>query len=316
MSLEHWESYYRLGHLATSLMGGSEPGYTQEIRDAWLAFFADVPDGGRIVDLGTGNGAVALIAKQAATQLGRSFDIHGIDLAQIDPARHVKDGARLFEGVQFHALTRADQLPFESGSIAAVAGQYSLEFMDTAPVLADVYRVLCGGRRAQFIIHDSDSILVANGRVSLKQAELILEDTHVLRLLKRFCEVERKAPANARKHGVELTTASNRMRSEGARIAQGSFLLEMTNRAMAQIFELRTRRSLEATLLAIDQLEKELRTTVRRLRETEMAARSEPEMAELVMLAGRVGFQDVECGPQLHGGMNRIGWRLTLRKPG
>jgi ubiquinone/menaquinone biosynthesis C-methylase UbiE len=314
MSLEHWESYYRMGHLATSLMG-SEPGYTQEIRDAWVTFFSDVPDGGRIVDLGTGNGAVALIAKQVAAQLGRNFEIHGIDLAQIDPVRHVKDGAKLFEGVRFHGLTRADQLPFEDGAVAAVAGQYSLEFMNAASVLPEVLRVLTPGGRAQFILHDADSILVTNGRVSLQQADLVLEDTKVLKLLKRYCEAEQKAPAKAQRPWAELLAANNRLRTEGASIAQGSFLLEMTNRALAEIFELRKRRSLDATFLAVDRLEHELRSTARRLRDVQEAALGESQIAELAALATRTGFPDAYFGPQLHGGMNRIGWRLTLVKP-
>jgi len=92
MTVEHWEAYYRGGAIATCPMG---PGtcYTLELRELWIAFFASLADGARVLDLGTGNGAIVLLAKEAAASTGRRFEIHGADLASIDPARHVPDGA-------------------------------------------------------------------------------------------------------------------------------------------------------------------------------------------------------------------------------
>jgi hypothetical protein len=67
--------------------------------------------------------------------------------------------------------------------------------------------------------------------------------------------------------------------------------------------------------VAVDRLEHELRSTARRLRDVQEAALGESQIAELAALATRTGFSDAYFGPQLHGGMNRIGWRLTLVKP-
>ena len=127
MNLEHWESYYRGGALVSCPMG-LEPGYTGEVRDAWVTFFATLPDGARVLDIGTGNGAVALIAKETAATLGRSFEIHGVDLARVDPVRHVPNGATLLAGIEFHPGVPAEQLPFEANGFDAVSGQYALEW--------------------------------------------------------------------------------------------------------------------------------------------------------------------------------------------
>ena len=57
MSVEHWETYYRGGGLVTCPTG-PDGNYSLEIRDAWVEFYTDVPDGARVLDVGTGNGAI------------------------------------------------------------------------------------------------------------------------------------------------------------------------------------------------------------------------------------------------------------------
>ena len=101
MSVEHWEAYYRGGAISTCPIG-LDANYTLDIRDAWVEFFAYFPSGARILDVGTGNGAVALIARDAATAAGTQLEIHGSDLALIDPPRQVRGGETMFGGITFH----------------------------------------------------------------------------------------------------------------------------------------------------------------------------------------------------------------------
>ena len=87
LSLEQWETYYRGGAISTCPTA-RDGGYDLEVREAWVEFFTPLPDGARILDIGTGNGVVPLIAADTAAALGRRWEIHGADLAQIDPPRH------------------------------------------------------------------------------------------------------------------------------------------------------------------------------------------------------------------------------------
>ncbi len=213
MNLEHWESYYRGGALVSCPMG-LEPGYTGEVRDAWVTFFATLPDGARVLDIGTGNGAVALIAKETAATLGRSFEIHGVDLAQVDPVRHVPNGATLLAGIEFHPGVPAEQLPFEANGFDAVSGQYALEYTQRDRALAEIFRVLKPGGRGQFLLHHRDSVIVRNADESLHHAALVLDDTKVFRLLRRYLEAERDTPKTAVGPWQELVAAGNRLQAE------------------------------------------------------------------------------------------------------
>jgi hypothetical protein len=56
------------------------------------------------------------------------FEVHGIDLARIDPRRAVPDGARRFEDAVFHGGVAAEALAFTDGYFQAAVGQYSLEY--------------------------------------------------------------------------------------------------------------------------------------------------------------------------------------------
>ena len=185
LKVEHWESYYRGGWL-TACPTGPDPNYTLELREIWSDFFASLADGARILDIGTGNGAIAVIARETATKLGRTFDIHGADLAQIDPVRDVAGGARLFADISFHPGVAAEKLPFEAASFAAVSGQYALEYTDMRESLAQVLRVLKPGSGAQFLMHHAGSIVVERARASLRHADAVLMETKIHRKLRRF----------------------------------------------------------------------------------------------------------------------------------
>ena len=312
MSQEHWESYSRGGALVSCPLG-LEPGYTREVRDTWVAFFSSLPDGARILDIGTGNGAIALIALETAAALGRSCSIDGIDLAQIDPVRYVKDGARLFKDVRFHAGVSAEALPFESESFDAVCGQYALEYTDCGRSLAEMFRVLRPGGRGQFILHHRDSIVVENAEESLRHAAVVLDETKVFRLFRRYAEAERASPNSATKQWQEIVAAGEFLQRK-ARESRNSMLLAMTLDSLRRLFDQRASVSPATLERAVEAMEAELRASVRRLQDLAGAAQSQEDIAELVRMAEATGFCAIGFRPQLHAGDKLVGWRLNFTK--
>ncbi len=313
LSLEHWESYYRTGALATCPMGPA-PGYTLELHDVWTDFFADLSDAARILDIGTGNGAIALIAKETAITHGRRYEVHGTDLAQIDPARDVRDGARLFAGIVFHACVPTEQLPFSPASFDAVSGQYALEYTVVETALGEIFRVLKSGGPAQFIVHHGDSIIVHNARESLEHAGLVLNETKIFRKLRRHLEAERRSPAAARRTREELVAAVTHLRRAAGK-ATSALILHVTVDAVQKLLNARQRLSRATIDREIDHVETDVRASVRRLQDLVASAQSEEGIIRIKNTAESLGFIGCEARTQYYARENLVGWRLNLRKP-
>jgi ubiquinone/menaquinone biosynthesis C-methylase UbiE len=314
LSLEQWETYYRGGAIATCPTA-RDGGYDLEVRDAWVEFFTPLPDGARILDIGTGNGVVPLIAAETAAALGRHWEIHGADLARIDPPKHVPDGARRFAGIRFHPGVASENLPFDDASFDAVSGHYSLEYADTAAALAQVHRVLKPGARAQFVVHHAGSMLVRAAHQSLHEAAWLFGEAKVYRKVHKLVTMEAVTPgtenASAELQGViqQLKQAVDVARKRG-----GGRVLHVALDATQKLLATRRRMSAASTGIEVDRAEQDMRASVRRLNDLVAHARNDAAMAELEAQARTAGFTSVERALLHHGGANLIGWRLSLRR--
>lgn len=315
MSLDHWENYYRGGLLATCPTG-SAGSYDQEVRQAWVDFFKPLAEGACIVDVGCGNGAVALIARETAAGLDRQWDIHGTDLARINPTKYVPNGERLFSGVRFHPGAAAESLPFANTSVDAIAAHYVLEYTDIPAALSEFIRVLKPGGRAQFIIHHHQSQLVDNANWSIREAEIVKE-SGVYRRLDQLIDIEGQVKQVVDKRTADLRGSIQmlkQMLQQAAHAGHGT-ILRVTLDAVQKLLELRKQHTAHHVHKEIDRVRAELRAAVRRLKDLTKAARSEADMNELKAQAEKAGFEAVEFSPQLHAGYHLVGWRVTARVP-
>jgi ubiquinone/menaquinone biosynthesis C-methylase UbiE len=313
LSVTHWESYYQGGRLA-ACPTGQDANYTLELHEVWADFFGDLAEAARVLDIGTGNGAIPLIARQTAGHLGRTYEIHGADLAQINPRRDVADGARLFAGITFHPGVAAEKLPFEAESFGAVSGQYALEYTDTRQSLAQVLRVLKPGAAAQFVMHHSDSLIVERAHASLRHAGAVLMDTKVHRKLRRFLDAERRSRDAARRAWDDLAAALSTLRSSG-RADADRLVIDVTLDAVPKLLDSRRALSRAALDREIDSVENDLRNSVRRLNDLIGAAITTSAMAEYEQRARSLGFVDVTYSPLYHAKRVLVGWCFRLRKP-
>lgn len=313
MSLQHWENYYRGGAIVSCPLGPG-PGYTQELRNAWVEFFSGLPEGARILDIGTGNGAIALIALETAAAAGRRCEIHGTDLAQIDPARDVRDGARLFTGIRFHAQVATEQLPFEASSFDAVSGQYALEYTIVDQALREIHRVLKPGGQAQFILHHAESIVAQKARETLLQSALVLDETKVFRKLRRHLEAERCSRSAARKTLADLVAALGTL-GQAAGQTDNPLMLNVTIDAVRKLLAARQQMSPAALDLEIDRFEGNIRASVHRLQDLIRCGQTEAGMQGMSGLALAQGFEVRELALQHHAGDALVGWRLRLTRP-
>lgn len=134
-----------------------------------------MPAGARLLDLGTGNGVVVTQAVTVSRTKDAAFEIHGVDLAEIEPASFARSAAGLLREVRFHPETAMEALPFPDAHFDAVCGQFSLEYSDTERSVPEVLRVLRPDGRFRFLLHADDAVLKERSRMQRLRAEAIIE---------------------------------------------------------------------------------------------------------------------------------------------
>lgn len=317
LSLEQWETYYRGGLVATG-PAGADGLYDLEVREAWEAFFVSLPAEARLLDIGTGNGVLPLMALDAAARRGARWQIDATDLARIDPVKHVGDGARRFAGVRFHPGVASEQLPFEDASFDAATGHYALEYSDTSRSVGELARVLKAGAEVQFVLHHTDSVLLQSARRSMAECDLVFKRTRLYRRLHRLVSAENPSPEVLRHAQDELTVAIRQVKQAlgeaQALHAAGGRILAVALDATQKLLAARQSLRAQKVGLEVDRAEEELRTAWRRLNDLAVHALDEAAMQRVEAQAACAGFGLIERRPLLHNGGNLVGWLLSMRR--
>ncbi|TCO77895.1 class I SAM-dependent methyltransferase [Chromatocurvus halotolerans] len=162
--------------------------------EAWRGFFGQLPADAAVLDIGTGNGALALLAREA---LGSFAEVHGVDVAEIDPTTFVSSEEGL-QSITFHPGVAMEQLPFGDDCFDAVVGQYALEYSDMRRSVAEVLRALKVDGRFRFLVHASGGTLEARNVLQQRQAQTLLESP-------LFQDLRRLLPAMMHAQTLEAT---------------------------------------------------------------------------------------------------------------
>ena len=153
-----WTRLWRSGVLhscATAIDGN----YDGEVAAFWKARFGALRDGAVVVDVGTGNGALSLLAVEAAHARGVRLEVHGVDLADISPAAVGAADAAAFADIAFHPRTSLIALPFADGGVDLLVSQFAFEYAPRAAAVAEALRVLGGRGGAAMVLHSHDSLI-------------------------------------------------------------------------------------------------------------------------------------------------------------
>lgn len=318
MNLEQWETFYRGGALATG-PAGADGLYDLEVREAWAQFFAALPREARLLDVGTGNGVVALIAQDVARTRGASWAIDATDLARIDPLRDVPDGERRYAGITFHPGVATESLPFDAGTFDAVSGHYALEYGDTARALVEIQRVLKPGADAQFILHHADSALLKTARRAQADACLLLDELGIYRKLHQVVSMDGATPVGLQDATEALIAAIRELKkalAEAQRERPGSArMLAVALDAVPKLLDARRKKLPREAAAEVDRAEAEIRDARARVEDLIAHALDEAGIARVVEEARRAGYTQIEHWPLHHAGNNLVGWLLTLHRP-
>lgn len=159
----HWSAYWATGAL-TSLPQDFAENYSGALAAHWESCFRSLSPGARILDVCTGNGAIALLAARWAAEHDLTWRIRAVDAARIDTARIADRNPRfqhLVGRVEFE-----DGVPLENRSDTAdaydlVTSQYGIEYCDWQAVAPRIAEWLKPGGRFICVTHAPDSAILA-----------------------------------------------------------------------------------------------------------------------------------------------------------
>lgn len=163
-----WTQFWRAGALH-SLAGSFQGNYSGAIRAFWEQTFAPLGANNRVLDIGTGNGALpALLCELRGEVLPR---VDAIDLAAPDPAWLASSPPTWRELVRFHCGTPAEDTPFADGCFDLVISQYGLEYSDLARSLPEVARITAPGGSLALVVHHAGSRLAEVARAEVRMID-------------------------------------------------------------------------------------------------------------------------------------------------
>lgn len=184
----HWSQYWAGGAL-TSLPDDFRENYDGEVAEFWQAQFAQLPDQADLLDVCTGNGAVALLAAQWALDQGRTgWRVTAVDAAHIDPsgiARHWPAQTEALARVSFLSDTPLETLTLADESADLITSQYGLEYCDLAQAVPRLAAILKPGGRLAMLAHAMSSAMVETMQAE-RRDYATLESLGFFKLLKRW----------------------------------------------------------------------------------------------------------------------------------
>lgn len=174
-----WDKYWHSDRIASCMDGAERSNYDERVAAGWRAFFEALPERGRILDICTGNGAIAVIAAETGAALGKDFSVTGVDLADIDPLKFVPRYGDTARAIRFMGKVDCAQLPFDDGGFDAVVSQYGIEYSDLDRSLPEAVRVLAPAGRLRLAMHAAEGAVVAGARRMIADSDFLLGEARL-----------------------------------------------------------------------------------------------------------------------------------------
>lgn len=156
--LTHWSVYWHAG-ARNSLPQDFARNYDRELGEFWAKQFGLLSSDERMLDLCTGSGAIAMLARK---QLPSSVSITAIDGAAVDTAALTMiwpEDSEYLKGIDFIFGCPIETINGDlvSGSFDLVTSQYGVEYCDLEVVAPIVAGLIKPGGRLVLVTHAMDS---------------------------------------------------------------------------------------------------------------------------------------------------------------
>lgn len=315
--IEQWDRYWAYGglHSFSQVAAGN---YQGVIAEFWRERFDMLASGMHVADIATGNGAVALLALEAADAAGIGIEVSGVDLASIDPLNNVEDASlrEFLRRIRFHSRTAAENLPFDDESVDLVCSQYGLEYGDLPDSVREIGRVCKSDATVALILHHEHSLPLQSTATEIAQLDFVLDEAklwlHARNLLRAMAE-QGKGTSRVEKKRRRLSEALQRIQQKAKGVQNPRMLLGPTN-YIHEILSMVGRTSFARLLELLEESRQRVLANRQRLVDMQRAALTETDLEALMQLLDAGGFKMVECGLLYEDDGGILGWKLHARR--
>lgn len=320
---DSWNKYWKHGFL-TSCSTAFAGNYEGAIKDCWLSFFSALSPGDRVLDICTGNGAIAMIANEVSRDRGLGLEIHGIDSAAIQPCETVTRDRDLLEGIRFHGGTPAESTGFDAGYFQAIAGQYALEYTDLDACAAEMARIAAPGAHLQFIVHHTGSIVMETSREEIRNAALLFEESRFFdrarALIERVGAAETATARRALRHDPRAEADREALNQAAATVSKAAEasphpqFLQIAIKNVAEAYRRCQSDGVDTALALLEECRATLLANLERLEDLMAAGRDEAQIAEVAAAFAHHGLRSESPDLVRHDNGPLMGWLVTARR--
>jgi ubiquinone/menaquinone biosynthesis C-methylase UbiE len=183
----HWTNYWHEGHI-TSLPADFDANYEGEIKTFWHHQFEKLEDGALVLDICSGNGAVALLAAEYANTTGKTFNIIATDGAKVDTQKVVQRFPAmesLVKQITFKDQQRLEDMELEPSSVDLITSQYGVEYTDWPQVAEKLIQWVKPQGSLVILAHSRDTDIITQMKNEYKEYQ-ILESTEFFKRAKKI----------------------------------------------------------------------------------------------------------------------------------
>ncbi len=182
-----WTAYWA-GGARTSLPQDFADNYDGEIAAFWQARGDALDHSARILDVCTGNGAIALLFAAQAGARGADWQVEAVDAAHVDTRSFQAiwgEHGELLNNIVFHSGQPIEQFRPDGSGYHLITSQYGIEYCDWPAAARRIAALLRPGGHLAMINHAPDTALLETMREERADYRL-LKETGAFELISRW----------------------------------------------------------------------------------------------------------------------------------
>lgn len=325
--MKHWSQFWRASSSLSSFSeGAAAEGYSAEVKDFWENAVQGLDKNAVVVDIGTGNGALAVLLNDYRKAAKLNWQLHGVDAADIAPKDLEAANESLkgrFDGIEFHSQTDMSAMPFADASVDCVVSQFAFEYGDESAVLNEIMRVLKPGGRFIMMGHHKKSMVHKSTETGIQVLQYILHETPLFIQAELYLRIASQALKSMDIKGYQATQEGQatgktvewlltHLQDKYKKEDEQMWVADVGRRIVKLVSELKTADDANQALRELNLQYQLLAGHVLRLQDMTAAAKTEAQVKKLITAAKKVGAAgefDVMMAEE-----NVFAWLLTLEK--